>query len=438
MIEENVWSNPQIKAFVSEDDDPGLAVTLFDLVKAFGEMLERAKNRPVYEVESADVTVADMIRYLQRPVPGGGRGPAGVHPADLRAAAHPPRHDRAVSGRAGDGADAGRGGDAEGLVRRDRARSGTATSTPCSPPDSPSRRSKKTTSDKAWKNWKYLTAAKPEPAPRTGDRPTSAGETPQPQSRRLDGGAAGQRPDRRGADAAARSRSEDAQLQGGAGSHRLRGRGAADAGADRRRARTARASASERCSTELVAEFDKPEHGVTIREVAGGYKMATKPEHHEAVRNFVKSLKPPLKLSLPALETLAVIAYKQPVTAPEIMEIRGVQGARRAEDAAGPQADRRGRAQERDRQADPLQDHQGVPDPVRAEGPERAAVAQGIRGDPAHGLRGQRIGEARQPRAAAGRQSSGKPRPAEPAAEAASSRPTQEPAGTEPPAKEES
>jgi segregation and condensation protein B len=78
---------------------------------------------------------------------------------------------------------------------------------------------------------------------------------------------------------------------------------------------------------QLVAEFDKPEHGVTIREVAGGYKMATKAEHHEAVRSFVKSLKPPLKLSLPALETLAVIAYKQPVTAPEIMEIRGVQGA---------------------------------------------------------------------------------------------------------------
>ena len=77
---------------------------------------------------------------------------------------------------------------------------------------------------------------------------------------------------------------------------------------------------------QLVAEFDQPGHGVSIREVAGGYKMATKPEHHEAVRNFVKSLKPPLKLSLPALETLAVIAYKQPATGPEIMEIRGVQG----------------------------------------------------------------------------------------------------------------
>jgi segregation and condensation protein B len=77
---------------------------------------------------------------------------------------------------------------------------------------------------------------------------------------------------------------------------------------------------------QLIADFEQPGHGVSIREVAGGYKMATKPEHHEAVRNFVKSLKPPLKLSLPALETLAVVAYKQPATGPEIMEIRGVQG----------------------------------------------------------------------------------------------------------------
>ncbi len=83
----------------------------------------------------------------------------------------------------------------------------------------------------------------------------------------------------------------------------------------------------EKLLENLVGEFDRPEHGVTIREVAGGYKMATKAEHHERVRAFVKSLRPPLKLSLPALETLAVIAYKQPVTAPEILEIRGVQGA---------------------------------------------------------------------------------------------------------------
>jgi segregation and condensation protein B len=78
---------------------------------------------------------------------------------------------------------------------------------------------------------------------------------------------------------------------------------------------------------QLVADYAKPEHGLSIREIAGGYKMATKAEHHEAVRAFVKKLTPPMKLSLPALETLAVIAYKQPVTTPEIMDIRGVQGA---------------------------------------------------------------------------------------------------------------
>jgi segregation and condensation protein B len=83
----------------------------------------------------------------------------------------------------------------------------------------------------------------------------------------------------------------------------------------------------QRLLDDLVTEWQKPHHGLTIREVAGGYKMATKPEHHEAVRQFVRNLKPPMKLSLPALETLAVIAYKQPVTAPEIMDIRGVQGA---------------------------------------------------------------------------------------------------------------
>jgi segregation and condensation protein B len=78
---------------------------------------------------------------------------------------------------------------------------------------------------------------------------------------------------------------------------------------------------------ELTAEYNTSAHGLTIREVAGGYKMSTKPEHHEAIRAFVKNLKPPLKLSLAALETLALIAYKQPITAPEIMEVRGVQGA---------------------------------------------------------------------------------------------------------------
>jgi len=75
---------------------------------------------------------------------------------------------------------------------------------------------------------------------------------------------------------------------------------------------------------ELIAEFASDERGIEIREIAGGYRMATKPQCHDAVRLFVKSLKPPLKLSLPALETLAVVAYKQPVTAPEVNEIRGV------------------------------------------------------------------------------------------------------------------
>jgi len=75
---------------------------------------------------------------------------------------------------------------------------------------------------------------------------------------------------------------------------------------------------------ELLAEYASDNRGIEIREIAGGYRMATKPECHDAVRMFIKSLKPALKLSLPALETLAVIAYKQPVTAPEVNEIRGV------------------------------------------------------------------------------------------------------------------
>lgn len=78
---------------------------------------------------------------------------------------------------------------------------------------------------------------------------------------------------------------------------------------------------------QLVAECSEPHRGLSVRELAGGYKLSTKPEHHEAIRHFVKRLQPPLKLSLPALETLAVIAYKQPITAPEVLDIRGVQGA---------------------------------------------------------------------------------------------------------------
>jgi segregation and condensation protein A len=64
IIEENVWSNPQIKQFAAEDVDPGLAVSLFDLVKAFGEVLERVKSRPMYEVTEEEVSVSDMIRHM--------------------------------------------------------------------------------------------------------------------------------------------------------------------------------------------------------------------------------------------------------------------------------------------------------------------------------------------------------------------------------------
>jgi len=91
-------------------------------------------------------------------------------------------------------------------------------------------------------------------------------------------------------------------------------------GADEATAKSAVRAALE----ELVAQYGTSEHGIEIRQVAGGYRMSTKPEQHDVVRAFAKSLKPPIRLSLPALETLAVIAYKQPVTVPEISEIRGV------------------------------------------------------------------------------------------------------------------
>jgi len=65
MIEEAVWSNPQIGEFLSEDTEPGLSVTLFDLVKTLQVVLERAKNRPIYQVGKEDVSIPDMIRYLE-------------------------------------------------------------------------------------------------------------------------------------------------------------------------------------------------------------------------------------------------------------------------------------------------------------------------------------------------------------------------------------
>src|SRR3979409_741473 len=88
---------------------------------------------------------------------------------------------------------------------------------------------------------------------------------------------------------------------------------------------------------ELIGEYGGSDPGIEIRQVAGGYRMSTKPEQHEVVRAFAKSLKPPIRLSLPALETLAVIAYKQPATVPEINEIRGVDSG----GVSGPLLDRK-------------------------------------------------------------------------------------------------
>lgn len=77
---------------------------------------------------------------------------------------------------------------------------------------------------------------------------------------------------------------------------------------------------------ELSKEYDERTSGLQIREIAGGWQIATRTEYHEEVRQFLKT-RPSAKLSLASLETLAVIAYKQPVTVPEILEIRGVQSA---------------------------------------------------------------------------------------------------------------
>ncbi len=81
---------------------------------------------------------------------------------------------------------------------------------------------------------------------------------------------------------------------------------------------------ARRALDEMIATYATEDRGIEIRAVAGGYKFYTKPQHHDVVRRFIKSLRPPLRLTMPALETLAVISYRQPVTGPEIQEIRGV------------------------------------------------------------------------------------------------------------------
>jgi len=83
----------------------------------------------------------------------------------------------------------------------------------------------------------------------------------------------------------------------------------------------------EACLADLMEKYQQPHHGIEVREIAGGLRFSTKPEHHETLRAFLQAQAPPTRLSLAALETLAVIAYKQPVTIPEIQEIRGVQAS---------------------------------------------------------------------------------------------------------------
>src|SRR4051812_9119577 len=79
----------------------------------------------------------------------------------------------------------------------------------------------------------------------------------------------------------------------------------------------------EECAQRLMEKYRDAEHGIEVREVAEGLRFSTKPEHHELLKQFIQNQTPPTRLSLAALETLAVIAYKQPVTVPEILDIRG-------------------------------------------------------------------------------------------------------------------
>jgi len=130
---------------------------------------------------------------------------------------------------------------------------------------------------------------------------------------------------------------------------------------------------------ELIADYAASSHGIEIRQVAGGYRMSTKPSHHDVVRDFAKSLKPPIRLSLPALETLAVIAYKQPVTVPEISEIRRRGFERCHRHPARPETDHHRRPQGSHRPADSLQVHQRIPAALWPEGRGGTAQHGGVR-----------------------------------------------------------
>ena len=130
---------------------------------------------------------------------------------------------------------------------------------------------------------------------------------------------------------------------------------------------------------EMIAGYAGEDRGMEIRAVAGGYRFYTKPQHHDVVRRFIKSLRPPLRLTMPALETLAVISYRQPVTGPEIQEIRGVNVSgviktlleKRLIITAGRKAVM-GRP-------DPVPHVEGIPDALRPFRSRRIAEPEGIR-----------------------------------------------------------
>jgi segregation and condensation protein B len=77
----------------------------------------------------------------------------------------------------------------------------------------------------------------------------------------------------------------------------------------------------------LAAEFSQPLHGLMLRALAGGYQLITKPEHNQELRELVENLPPPVPLSKAAVETAAIIAYKQPITAAQLQAIRGVRNS---------------------------------------------------------------------------------------------------------------
>ncbi len=138
---------------------------------------------------------------------------------------------------------------------------------------------------------------------------------------------------------------------------------------------------------ELVASYASEERGIEIRAVAGGYKLYTKPQQHDVVRRFIKSLRPPLRLTMPALETLAVIAYKQPVTSPEISEIRGVNTSGVISTLLDKRLITTAGTERSDRSPDFVQNLERILDALRLERLGRAAKLEGIRGTGARSAR---------------------------------------------------